>query len=161
MAVGAARQRMDEALKAIVVQPLRLAGFRGSLPHLRRKLPDRIDLLTFQQGKEFGRFCVDIARCDPDGFLTHWGERIPPNKVTAHHITPFTSKTDALPGAARTRLAPPGAGDHWFLFGPAVYEAGYGTVEHLEHYERIAFRVRDLIESVAQPFWQMGCDPAA
>jgi hypothetical protein len=45
------REAMDAALKETFVPALRERGFKGSLPHFRRLLSDRIDLLAVQQGR--------------------------------------------------------------------------------------------------------------
>jgi hypothetical protein len=39
---------MVSSLKSIFVPALRERGFKGSLPHFRRLMSDRIDLLTIQ-----------------------------------------------------------------------------------------------------------------
>jgi hypothetical protein len=102
------REAMDAALKKMVVPVLRKKGFRGSLPHFRRASSGGIDLLTFQFDKWGGGFVVEISKCPLDGFTMRWGERIPPNKVTAHHLHPDQRK----------RIQPrDGSGtDSWFRF---------------------------------------------
>ena len=99
---------MDAALKEMVVPVLRAKGFTGSLPHFRRKTTDAIELLTFQFDKWGGGFVVEISKCPIDGFTMPWGEHIPPNKVTAHHLNPDQRK----------RIQPrEGSGtDDWFRF---------------------------------------------
>jgi hypothetical protein len=82
------RDRMIAALKETVVPMLRDMGFSGSFPHFRRVREKQIDLLTFQFNRYGGSFVVEVAFCAPDGFMTHWGEHIPPNKVRAHDIHP-------------------------------------------------------------------------
>ena len=57
---------MDRVLKATVIPELRARGFQGSLPHFRRRRPDRIDLLTFQFDRSGGRFVVELAQCGPE-----------------------------------------------------------------------------------------------
>ena len=77
-----ARSEMIRALKGVVVPLLRGRGFTGSFPHLRRFGNNRIDLLTFQFDRYGGGFVIELGRCDPGGFTTHWGKQIPANKVT-------------------------------------------------------------------------------
>jgi hypothetical protein len=99
---------MVKALQAIVVPRLRERGFKGSFPHLRRPSTERIDLLTFQFDKWGGGFVIEIAKCPPEGVTTHWGERIPPNKVRAWDVHPVE----------RLRLQPrPGSStSDWFRY---------------------------------------------
>jgi hypothetical protein len=103
---------MKKALKDVVVPRLREAGFVGSLPHLRRLRPDRIDLFTFQFDRYGGGFVIELARCAPEGFTTHWGKQIAPNKVTAWD----------LPTTQRARVQPRvGSGtDSWFRYDIAA-----------------------------------------
>jgi len=101
------RDEIDAALRDHVVPALRSRGFQGWLPHFRRILPDRIDLLTVQFDHiRGGRFVVEISRCGPAGVTTLWGKEIPPNKVTAHDVR------------YRHRLGSAGTGrdGHWFRY---------------------------------------------
>jgi len=99
---------MISALKRIVVPSLRGRGFSGSFPHLRRLMPDRIDLFTFQFDRHGGGFVIEIGQCGPAGVTTHWGKQILPNKVKAWDLHPDN----------RQRLQPgSGSGtDSWFRF---------------------------------------------
>jgi len=81
------RKMMDNALKKVAIPFLREQGFKGSLPHFRRKNEINIDLITFQFNRWGGSFVVELATCSIEGVTTHWGKHIPPNKVTAHDIT--------------------------------------------------------------------------
>lgn len=47
---------------------------------------NNIDLITFRFNRWIGSFIVELATCPTEGATIHWGEQIPPNKVTAHHI---------------------------------------------------------------------------
>jgi Domain of unknown function (DUF4304) len=106
---------MKAAIQAIVVPVLRQAGFRGSAPHFRRILEDRIDLLTFQFDKWGGGFVIEISKCPPSGFTTHWGKVISPSKVSAQDISPNQ----------RLRIQPePKYGtDSWFRFEQGDYDS--------------------------------------
>jgi hypothetical protein len=99
---------MTQALKSIVIPKLRDRGFIGSFPHFRRIGQERIDLFTFQFDRHGGGFIIEIAQCAPNGFTTHWGKQIPPQKVTAHDMHPDQ----------RIRIQPKtGSGtDSWFRF---------------------------------------------
>jgi len=109
-----AQDQMKAALKSTVVPRLRKLGFSGSFPHLRRRRPDRIDLLTFQFDRHGGGFVIEISRCPPDGLTTAWGKQIAPGKVTAWD----------LPPKERGRIKPrEGSGtDSWFRYGNAGSE---------------------------------------
>lgn len=58
---------MNAALKTVALPRLRLAGFTGSFPHLRRINRDGADLVTFQFNRSGGSLVVEIARCHPTG----------------------------------------------------------------------------------------------
>jgi hypothetical protein len=73
---------MNAALKRVFVPHLRSSGFTGSLPHFRRKLECRIDLLSVQFFSGGGSFGVEIASCEPTGHRLN----VEPTKVTAQHI---------------------------------------------------------------------------
>ena len=62
------------------------ARFMGSLPHFRRYRPDRINLLTFQHSMDKSAFVIELANCPPDGTQDVYGNTVPPNKITAHHM---------------------------------------------------------------------------
>jgi hypothetical protein len=128
------RAAVDAALRSIVVPALRKAGFKGSLPHFRRIGEDKIDLLTFQFDKYGGGFVVEIAMCEPGGFVMPWGDVIPPAKVTAHHIA-----------SPRPRLGPAGIGqDHWFRFDTGVSP------------DDLANEVATLVRLHAEAWWRDG-----
>ena len=44
--------------------------------------------MSFQFDKSGGGFVVEISKCGPEGVTMAWGEKIPPNKVTAQHLSP-------------------------------------------------------------------------
>ena len=116
------RKMMDMALKNIVVPKLREQGFKGSLPHFRRGNENNIDLITFQFNKWGGSFVVELASCTKDGIATYWGEKIPPNKVTAYHIN------------ERFRLGAKSIEEDgiWFSYGNSLTEDDYAKVaEHV------------------------------
>lgn len=80
------RIMMNNALKNVLIPYLREQGFKGSLPHFRRKNETNIDLITLQFNKWGGSFVVELSSCSLEGVTTYWGEHIPSNKVTAHEI---------------------------------------------------------------------------
>jgi hypothetical protein len=102
------RKDMLAALRTYVLPELRARGFKGSLPHLRRASSETIDLITVQFDKWGGGFIIEIARCEPTGVTTHWGEQIEPARVTAHDVHPLS----------RHRVGSPRRGEdgHWFRY---------------------------------------------
>jgi hypothetical protein len=79
---------MINTLKEIVIPVLRGNGFKGSLPHFRRISKEKVDLITFQFDKYGGGFIIEIAVCPPEGYTHTWGEKVPPNKVSAYDLHP-------------------------------------------------------------------------
>jgi hypothetical protein len=61
------RDDMVLSLKQLFVPALRERGFKGSLPHFRRPLGNRIDRLTVQFDKWGGGFVIEISNCAPEG----------------------------------------------------------------------------------------------
>lgn len=139
---GATRKEMDQALRAAIDAHLRPIGFTGSLPHLRRRVADRIDLITVQHYSAGGSFVVEVACAPPEGFegVRGW---IEPAKVCAQDIN---SPRPRL-GAAQFP-----EGDHWFVYGPRSYEdpdpAGYPPPADL------AAEVVRLVAEQGQPWWE-------
>lgn len=120
------REMMNNALKKVAVSFLREQGFRGTLPHFRRKNKTNIDLITFQFNRWGGSFVVELATCSVEGVTTYWGEQIQPNKVTAHDVN------------ERFRLGATSKEEEgkWFSFEKAKSE---------EEFEKVALAVVDLL----------------
>jgi Domain of unknown function (DUF4304) len=112
------RKKMDAALKQVVIPILREQGFKGSLPHFRRVNKNSIDLITFQFNRWGGSFVVELATCPKEGTTMYWGEKIPPNKVNAHHIDD------------RYRLGASSLEDDgiWFKYETALIDKDYAKV---------------------------------
>jgi Domain of unknown function (DUF4304) len=104
---------MDNALKEYLVPALRERGFKGSYPHFRRLLQDRVDLLTIQFDKNGGGFVVEISRCGVEGITTHWGKHVPAAKVTAWDL-----RADKR---LRLKLKEGAGTDAWFRFESGEY----------------------------------------
>ncbi len=62
------RQEMDGALKRYAVPLLREIGFKGSYPHYRRLLPERVDTIGFQFSQWGPQFYIEIGVADSNGF---------------------------------------------------------------------------------------------
>ena len=80
------RDNMISVLKKTVIPELRQRGFKGSFPHFRRIKEKKIDLMTFQFDRYGGGFVIEVGVCSPEGYTHYWGEKVPPNKVTAHDL---------------------------------------------------------------------------
>lgn len=65
---------MRKALDQTVIASLRRDGFTGKYPHFRRRLENRIELLSFQTNKWGGSFRVEASAVYPDaeGKLTNF-----------------------------------------------------------------------------------------
>jgi len=79
---------MRESLKKVVVPELRKSGFKGSFAHFRRPQDDHIELLFIYLLKSGDGVRVETSICSLDGYTTHWGEKIPPNKVKVDYMDP-------------------------------------------------------------------------
>jgi len=104
----ATKQEMISSLKKLFVPALRERGFKGSLPHFRRPMKDRIDLLTIQFDKWGGGFVIEVSNCAPEGVVMPWGEHVEPKRVRAWDVYPPN----------RPRLGYPKSGEdgHWFRY---------------------------------------------
>ena len=97
---------MGSALRELVIPQLRQAGFRGSLPHLRRPQDEWIDLITFQFDKWGGGLVIELARCSLIGVTMPWGKSIGPKNVRAWDVS-HRKRIQARPGSSV---------DDWFRF---------------------------------------------
>ena len=102
------RPEVERALTARVVPLLRERGFTGSLPHFRRRLATKTDLVTFQFDRHGGGFVLEVAEGPSTEFVTSWGKVIPASRLTAYDINP--------PKRKRLRPGPGGAPDAWFRY---------------------------------------------
>lgn len=132
------REAMLAALQAVLVPELRARGFRGRMPHFRRLLAERIDLLTIQFDKNGGGFVAEIAKCPPDGVRHSDGSWIAPERVTAHHL------------ARRRRLgATAEDGDHWFRYGGLM-----NRLRGEQRFTQSAQAVVGLLDQQAEVWWR-------
>jgi Domain of unknown function (DUF4304) len=136
---------MDAALRKMTAESLRPRGFTGSIPHLRRRRDNRVELVSVQYHSAGGSFVVEVAACGPEGYTTSWGKAIPATKVRAVDI----------PHPNRPRLGSPNfpLGDHWFVFVPRSYDADAEVARSDEQYTTLATDVARLIERQAEPWW--------
>jgi len=135
--MSAEREKMIAALKDKIVPVLKARGFKGTFPHFRRLTNSGIHLLTFQFDKWGGGYVVEVAACSSAGVKMHWGEQIPPNKVTAQHV----NKRLRL-GASDSKT------DHWFR-----YDRG-GLFKFGDPYEKAANEVLPYLDGQAENWWR-------
>ena len=136
-----AQDQMKKALKDVVVPRLRDHDFTGSFPHFRRCRPNRIDLITFQFDRHGGGFVIEIGQCPAEGFTTHWGKQIAPEKVTAWDVS----------SKQRSRVQPHiGSGtDGWFRYdGVAAQDVFRQTAEAVLPFLEQAEKMFDDFERV-------------
>src|SRR5437879_2564852 len=80
------REKMDMAIKEIVIPFLRQQGFKGSYPHFRREKNDRLNLLTFQFSLSGPKFVVEISNCPIEGITTSWGKHLKPSECRVQYM---------------------------------------------------------------------------
>ena len=88
--MASGRDEMIKALKIILIPVLREKGFKGSFPHFRRRLENRIDLMSFYFDKYGGGFTVEIGASPSNGYTIKGGPHIPPDKVNTTRHVPMT-----------------------------------------------------------------------
>ena len=82
------REKMDMAIKEIVIPFLRSNGFKGSYPHFRRETSANLNLLSFQFSLFSAKFVVEIANCPPTGYTTSWGKVLTPAQCRVQYHAP-------------------------------------------------------------------------
>jgi hypothetical protein len=134
--MSASRDKMINALRQIVVPTLRDMQFKGTFPHFKRPRESQMDLLAFQFSRWGGSFVIEVAWCDPKGWLKRTGEIVEPDEVRVNHINP----------KQRLRLGsnPPKQADYWFRFEP----------ESDGIYADVALEALTLVRSQGEDFWQ-------
>lgn len=113
------------------------------MPHFRRIIESRADLLTFQFNLSSGSFVVELASCGQDDVERHRRADLELKTVTAHDMNIRRRLGSSSPG-----------GDHWFVYGKRNYEPGHEQVLPDADYERIAHDVVSLLDEQAVSWWQ-------
>lgn len=103
---------MRIALKRLVLPALRVRGFEGELPDLRRVVAEGTHFFSVQTNKYGGSFTVNLGRIPPGHFTTRSGERISPELLTIFHA----QRNDA----ARLRAVPDVDTEVWFQYGQSL-----------------------------------------
>lgn len=81
------RDKMDLAIKEIIIPFLREQGFKGSYPHFRREKDNMLNLLTFQFSTSGPKFVVEIANCPITGFNPGWGNDLKPSECRVYYMS--------------------------------------------------------------------------
>ena len=136
------REKMEAAIKLLIIPKLRGMGFKGSMPHFRRVTETKAELLTLQFNSSGGSFVVELAVCNEVDIENHWRADLTFKNVTAHDMK------------SRQRLGSKAKGsDHWFVYGKKNYEAGHEKIEPDVNYQNIATEVTSLLNSQAEQIW--------
>ena len=109
------REQMDAALKCHAVPLLRNLGFKGSYPHFRRILNERVDTIGFQFSQWGPQFYIEIGVANPNGYTLLDGTHFPPSKLKYYQCSerarigelPFDFETlpaDSVAEAATTAI---------------------------------------------------------
>jgi hypothetical protein len=139
------RERMTNALKTRFVPALRQRGFVGSLPHFRRRLPDRVDYLMVQFYSAGGSFVVEVGRTGPDGFTDGPWKQLPVDKINVGHI--FSDRRRLTPRDAHGGWR----GGNWFEFGPRNYNPPQPEKPQ-EFYDAIADQALAVFTTTGEPW---------
>ena len=138
------RKRVMSALKTRFVPALRERGFAGSLPYLRRQLPDRVDYLMVQLYSAGGSFVVEVGRTGPAGFTDGPWKHLPIDKINVGHI--FYDRRRLTPRDAHGGWR----GGDWFEFGPRRYDSS-APAKPQEFYDGIAEQALAIFSPRASP----------
>jgi len=109
------RENMQKAIKHFIVPQIRALGFKGSLPHFRRRVGTEHQMLMIFFNKYGGSFYIEAGRITDvrlNELRQHWrsAEALRDSVLTVGHCYPSSC----------ARLGPEGfvlGQDHWFVFG--------------------------------------------
>jgi len=133
--VASDRDKMIQALKAVVVPELRAKSFEGTFPHFRRRSGEFLHLLSIQFNKHGRSFVVEVGRCPSDGLDIPLGKRLPASEVTVWRLHP--NERIRL-GADHTET------DHWFRFDQLL---------EWDRHNKAARGVLPYLDSMAESWW--------
>lgn len=144
------RQNMQDAIKRIVVPEIRALGFKGSLPHFRRRGKGEHQMLMLFYNKYGGSFYVEAGRVSDQRVLELqrlWedaGKSLAESSLTVGHCS------------ERARLGSKGfvaEQDHWFVFGPDNSGSSVYRHQAVSVYNNIAMQVASGIKQYAESFF--------
>lgn len=153
--MSAARDKMVTALNDWMVPHLMEKGFKGTFPTFRRFSPDCVHLITFQFTAFDSAFCVNIAKCCPEGITFKLGEYIPSNCASAHHC----------PEKLRLGVTAKQS-SHWFKYNPTQHEIKmkdkfpFMTMypESMFKYKHVVDDIIYLLDSQGESWWMESDD---
>lgn len=135
---------MDAALREAIDRHLRPVGFTGSIPHLRRRLDEQVDLISIQHFSSGGSFVVEVA-CVPPKRIILGGRSLEPASIRAIDVS------NPRPRIGADNF--PQRGDHWFHYAPRNYEVESDRLFHSP--DTIAEQVIQLLREQAEPWWRV------
>lgn len=147
--VNPARKAMNAVLASAVRAHLRPLGFGGTMPHLRRSTGHCLQLVSFQFSLVGGSFTIEVATCGLDGIRYDSGDHVPAERARALDVPGWRPRLGS-PGF-------PGSGDHWFRFGPEMWDPEASDVKPASVYEAIAAEAIGLILSQGIPYLDEQC----
>lgn len=80
------REKMDMAIKEIVIPFLREKRFKGSYPHFMRANGESLNMLTFQFSLSGSKFVVNISNCPVEGYTTSWDKFLKPSECRVDYM---------------------------------------------------------------------------
>ncbi len=83
-------------IKKIILPFIRLNGFKGSFPNLRRLKNEQLNLLSFQFHRFGDSFTIEIANCPPEGVEIN-NLKLPPEKCKPSNIRRQRIRVGNLP----------------------------------------------------------------
>lgn len=138
--ISETNEAMRKVLNRTVVPDLKRRGFSGKMPHFRRILDGRVDVLGVQFNRYGGSFVIEIGSCGIAGITHPTAGHVPAEKVR-HYDIPLLRRLrlGSDPSSTFSR-------DHWFAFRR-------GTIIKNFDYEAPAMEVLDLLGRQAEPYW--------
>ena len=136
--ISETNEAMRKALGRIFTPELKRRGFTGKMPHFRRILDARVDVLGVQFNRHGGSFVVEIGSCGTNGIQHSAENYVPADKIRYYD----------LPGRLRlgSNLNSNLHRDHWFSFRR-------GLIFKTFDYDSPATEVLEFLDSQAESYW--------
>ena len=138
--IGETNEAMRRVLNKTMVPKLKDRGFTGKMPHFRRVLDSRIDVLGVQFNRYGGSFVIEIGSCGMSGVTHPGGDHIPAEKVR-HYDIPTNRRLRLGSNQSSTFRR-----DHWFYFRRGFIFKNFD-------YDTPAKEVLALLDNQAEAFW--------
>ncbi|MBK8726054.1 MAG: DUF4304 domain-containing protein [Holophagaceae bacterium] len=133
------REMMQKAINRFLIPQIRALGFKGSLPHFRRRINGEHQMLMILFNKYGGSFYVEAGRISDHQVRelqqdwSNFGKSLSESALTVGHCH----------WRDRARLGPDGffpGQDHWFVFGPNNTESSAHPMQPESVFENIALQ---------------------